>query len=61
MAELEFGYYLEKYFEKDDNGFIDFYYDFIRNNKHDNLTIHDLENIYKGILRDKKINDLLNG
>ena len=55
MAELEFGYYLEKYFEKDDNGFIDFYYDFIRNNKHDNLTIHDLENIYKGILRDKNI------
>ena len=27
MAELEFGYYLEKYFEKDDNGFIDFYYE----------------------------------
>jgi hypothetical protein len=59
MAELKFGYYLEKYFEKDDNGFIDFYHVFIRDNKHDNLTIHDLEKIYKGILRDKKINDLL--
>ena len=61
MAELEFGYYLEKYFEKDDNGFIDFYYDFIRNNKHDNLTIHDLENIFMMKKRNEKINLILNG
>ena len=57
MAELLFDDWLDRYFEKDDTGFIDFY--FIKNNKHYHLSFNDIEDLFESKLRDEKINKII--
>jgi hypothetical protein len=60
MAELLMDDWLDKYFGRDDRGFLNFYFDFISNNEHKHLELNDIQAIFNSKLRDEKIKKILN-